>query len=121
MQMFMMTCQSFSSRNTRGVTAGPTVLTLGSSLGLYIVPTDQHKSFLRTLSSLVRTQENFSVGHSSQIAQSQARLTYTFFRDRFPKNKIHLIDMSTLLNLLSLRPRYHHPLGPGYHTNTQKL
>jgi hypothetical protein len=44
---------------------GPMVLTPGSSLGSYIAPTDQHKSFVRTLSSLMRTQENFSVGHPS--------------------------------------------------------
>jgi hypothetical protein len=51
------------------------VLTPGSSLGSYIVPTDQHGPFVRTLSSLMRTRENFPVGHSSQIALSQARLT----------------------------------------------
>jgi hypothetical protein len=28
---------------------------------------------------------------------------------------MHLIDMSTLLILLSIGPGYHHPLGPGYH------
>jgi hypothetical protein len=54
---------------------GPVVLTPGSSLGSYIVPIDQHESFVRTLSSLMRTRENFLVGHSSQISPSQARLT----------------------------------------------
>jgi hypothetical protein len=29
---------------------------------------------------------------------------------------MHLVDMSTLLILLSLGPGYLHPLGPGYHT-----
>jgi hypothetical protein len=53
----------------------PVVLTHGSSLGSYIVSTDQHKSFVHTLSSLMRTPENFPVGHPSQIALSQARLT----------------------------------------------
>jgi hypothetical protein len=33
----------------------PAVLTLGSSLGSYIVPKDQHESFVHTLSSLMRT------------------------------------------------------------------
>jgi hypothetical protein len=66
---------------------GPAVLTPGSSLGSYIVPTDQHESFVRTLSSLMRTQENFPVGHPSQIAPSQARLTWRFFRDRLPKKR----------------------------------
>jgi hypothetical protein len=42
---------------------GLAVLTPGSSLGSYIVPTDQHESFVRTLSSLMRTRENFPVGH----------------------------------------------------------
>ncbi len=89
---------------------GPTVLTPGSSLGSYIVPTDQHESFVRTLSSLMRTRENFPVGHPSQIAPSQARLTWRFFRDRLPKKKMHLVGMITLLILLSLGPG--HPI-PG--------
>jgi hypothetical protein len=89
---------------------GPAVLTPGSSLGSYIVPTHQHESFVRTLSSLMRTRENFPVGHPSQIALSQARLTWRFFRDRLPKKKMHLVGMITLLILLSLGPG--HPI-PG--------
>jgi hypothetical protein len=89
---------------------GPAVLTPGSSLGSYIVPTDQHESFVRTLSSLMHTRENFPVGHPSQIALSQARLTWRFFRDRLPKKKTHLVGMITLLILLSLGPG--HPI-PG--------
>jgi hypothetical protein len=85
---------------------GPVVLTPGSSLGSYIVLTDQHESFVRTLSSLMRTRENFSVGHPSQIAPSQAHLTWRFFRDRLPKKKMHLVCMNTLLILLSLGPGY---------------
>jgi hypothetical protein len=85
---------------------GPAVLTPDSSLGSYIVPTGQHKSFVRTLSSLMRTRENFPVGHSSQIALSQARLTWRFFRNRLPKKKMHLVGMNTLLILLSLRLGY---------------
>jgi hypothetical protein len=54
---------------------GLAVLTPGSSLGSYIISTDQHESFVRTLSSLMRTRENFPVGHPSQIAPSQERLT----------------------------------------------
>jgi hypothetical protein len=46
-------------------TPGPAVLTPGSPLGPYI-PTDQHESFVCTLSSLMRTRENFSDGHPSQ-------------------------------------------------------
>jgi hypothetical protein len=60
----------------------------------------------RTLSSLMRTRENFSVGHSSQIASSQARLTWRLFRDRLPKKKIQLVDIITLLILLGLGPGY---------------
>jgi hypothetical protein len=82
---------------------GPVVLTPSSSLGSYIVPTDQHGSFVHTLSSLMRTRENFSVGHPSQIAPSQAHLTWRFFRDRLPKKKTHIV--------LSLGPGYHHPRG----------
>jgi hypothetical protein len=58
---------------------GSAVLTPGSSLGSYIVPTDQHESFVRTLSSLMRTRENFPVDHPSQIAPSQACLTWRVF------------------------------------------
>ena len=83
---------------------GPAVLTPGSSLGSYIVPIDQHKSFVRTLFSLMRTRENFLVGHPSQIAPSQAHLTWRFFRDRLSKKKMHHVDMNTLLILISLGP-----------------
>jgi hypothetical protein len=89
----------------------PTVHTPGSSLGSYIVPIDQHESFVRTLSSLIRTRENFPVGHPSQIAPSQTHLTWRFFRDRLPKKKMHLVGMDTLLILLSLGPGHHHPRG----------
>jgi hypothetical protein len=81
---------------------GQAVLTPGSSLRSYIVP---------TLSSLMRTRENFLVGHPSQIAPSQARLTWRFFRDRLPKKKMHLVGMDTLLILLSIGPGYHHHMG----------
>jgi hypothetical protein len=64
----------------------------------------------------MRIRENFPVGHSSQIAPSQACLTWRFFRDRLPKKKMHLVDMSTLLILLSLGPGYPIP-GPGYHNS----
>jgi hypothetical protein len=63
---------------------------------------------VHTLSSLMRTQENFPVGHPSQIAPSQACLTWRFFRVGFRKKKMHLVDMITLLILLSLGPG--HPI-----------
>jgi hypothetical protein len=69
-------------------------------------PTDQHESFVRTLSSLMRTRENFLVGHPYQIAPSQAHLTWGFIRDRLLKKKMHLVGMNTPLILLSLGPRY---------------
>jgi hypothetical protein len=91
----------------RGVTPRPipglVVLTPGSSLRSYIVP---HGSFMHTLSSLKRTRENFLVSHPSQIAPSQAHLTWRLFRDRLPKKKMHLIGMNILLILLSLGPEY---------------
>jgi hypothetical protein len=89
----------------------PVVLTPDSSLGSYIVPIDQQESFVRTLSSLMRTRENFPVDHPSQIALSQACLTWRFFRDRLPKKKMHLVGIDTLLILLSLGLGYHHPRG----------
>jgi hypothetical protein len=89
----------------------PAVLTPGSSLGSYIIPTDQHESFKRNLSSLMRTRENFPVHHPSQIAPSQARLTWRFFQYSLPKKKMHLVGMDTLLIILSLGPGYHHPRG----------
>jgi hypothetical protein len=54
----------------------------------------------------MRTRENFSVGHPSQIASRQARLIWRFFRDRLPKKKMQLVGMNTLLILLSLGPGY---------------
>jgi hypothetical protein len=52
---------------------GPTVLTPGSSLGSYIIPTYQHKSFVRTLSSLMRTRENSqSVTHPKLLQAKHA-------------------------------------------------
>jgi hypothetical protein len=87
---------------------GSAVLTPGSSLGSYIVPTYQYEAFVHTLSSLMRTRENFPVGHPSQIAPSQAHLTCRLFRDMLPKKKMYLIDISTLLILLSFEPEYHH-------------
>jgi hypothetical protein len=42
----------------------------------------------------------------SQIAPSLARLTWRFFRDRILKKKMHLVDMITLLILLSLGSGY---------------
>jgi hypothetical protein len=50
---------------------GPVVVTPDSSLGSYIVPPDQHESFVRTLSSLMRTRENFPVGHPYKLLQAK--------------------------------------------------
>jgi hypothetical protein len=66
---------------------------------------------VRTLSSLMCTRENFTIDHTSQIAPSQARFTWRFFRDRLPKKKMHLVGMNALLILLNLGPEYHHPKG----------
>jgi hypothetical protein len=48
--------------------------------------------FVRTLSSLMCTRENFRVGHSSQIAPSHKRLTWRLFWDRLSKKKMHWYD-----------------------------
>jgi hypothetical protein len=106
-----MTLESALASVTPRPILGPAVLTPDSSLGSYIVPTDQHESFVRTLSSLMRTRENFPVGHPSQIAPSQACLTWKFIRDKLSKNKMHLVGMDTLLIILTLGPGYHHPRG----------
>jgi hypothetical protein len=54
-------------------TPGPVVLTPDSSLGSCIVPTDQHRSFVRTLSSLMRTQKTSrSVTHPKLLQDKQA-------------------------------------------------
>jgi hypothetical protein len=50
---------------------GLAVLTPSGSLGSYIVPKDQHESFVRTLSSLMRTRENFPVGHPPKLLQAK--------------------------------------------------
>jgi hypothetical protein len=68
----------------------------------------------------MRTRENFPVGYPSQIAPSQARLTWRIFRDRLPKKKMHLIGMDTLLILLTLGHDITFPL-PWYHNDILAL
>ena len=46
--------------------------------------------------------KNFPVGHPSQIAPGQARLTLEFFGHRLTEKKLQLVDMNILLILLSL-------------------
>jgi hypothetical protein len=87
---------------------GPVALTPDSYLGSYIVHTDQPGSFMHTLSSLMRTRENLPFDHSSQIAPSQTRLTWRFFRDMLPKKKMHIVGMNILLIMFSIGPGYHH-------------
>jgi hypothetical protein len=54
---------------------------------------------------------HFVLTHPSQIALSQACLTWRFLRDRLPKKKMHLVGMDTLSILLSLELGYHHHRG----------
>jgi hypothetical protein len=62
-----------------------------------------------TLCSLIHTQKTYlSITH--QIAPNQTRLIWRFFQNRLPK-KITLVDMNTLLILLSLRTGYHRQPG----------
>jgi hypothetical protein len=51
---------------------GPAVLTPVSSLVSYIVSTDQTDSFVRTMSSLMRTRENFSITHPKLLQAKHA-------------------------------------------------
>jgi hypothetical protein len=94
---------------------GPAVLTSGNSLGSYIVPTGQHGSFVRTLSSLMRTRENFPIGHPSQIAPIQARLTWRFFRDRLPKKEDAPYWCEYSINSIKPWARTSPSQGPRYH------
>jgi hypothetical protein len=66
-------------------------------------------SFLRTLSSHMRTREGLS--GRSPIAPSQARLILEFFKTGFRKRSCNLLVWVSLSILLSLGPRCHiHPL-----------
>jgi hypothetical protein len=47
-------------------TLGLVILTSSTTLGSQIIPTVQHESFVRIVSSLMSTLEDFPVGHSSQ-------------------------------------------------------
>jgi hypothetical protein len=69
-------------------------------------------SFLRTLSSLLRTREGL-VGRSP-IAPSQARLTLEFFMMGFQKRSCNLLVWVSLSILLNLRPGCH-TSGGGSH------
>jgi hypothetical protein len=100
---------------------GPTILTPGSSLGSYIVPTDQHKSFVRTLSSLMRTEKTSRSVTHPKLLQAKHAYTWRFFRDRSPKKKMHLVDMITLLILLSLEPGYPIPGARISHVENKAL
>jgi hypothetical protein len=62
-------------------------------------------SFLRALSSLMRTREGLS--GRSPIAPSQARLTLKFFVMGFWKRSCNLLVRVSLSILLSLGPRCH--------------
>jgi hypothetical protein len=90
---------------------GSMVLTPGSSLGSYIVPTDQLRSFCAHFVLTHAHPRKLLDRSPIQIAPSQARLTWRFFRDRLPKKKTHLVGMDTLLILLSIGPGNHHPRG----------
>ena len=64
--------------------------------------TDQHQSFLRTLSSLMRPRKELP--GRSPIAPGQTRLTLEFLRDGLLEKKLQLVGMSILLILLSPGP-----------------
>lgn len=54
-----------------------------------------------------KNQEDFSVGHSSQYCFGSNTLDIRYFRDRFSKNKMHIVGINVLSILLSLWPGYH--------------
>jgi hypothetical protein len=80
------------------------VLTPGSSVGHIFSPQTNTGLLCTLCRHSCAPEKNFPVSHPSQIAPSQARLTWRFFRDRPPKKKMHLVGMDTLLILLSLGP-----------------
>jgi hypothetical protein len=98
---------------SRLLEAGPAYIWLLSRT--YTVLTNQHKSFLHTLSSLVRTRDRAHPGRTSrsvthpQISPGQARLTSEFLGDRLPEKKLQLVDMSILSILLSPWAGVSHP------------
>jgi hypothetical protein len=94
---------------------GSTVLTPGSSLGSYIVHTDQQETFVRTLSSLMRTRENFLVDHPSQIAPRQARLTGGTSEIGFQKRRC-TCWYGYSINSIKPWARKLPSQGPGYHS-----
>lgn len=55
-------------------TPEPVVITPSSPLKSNIILIDQHESFIRTLSSLVRIQKNFMVGHPTQNCSEPSTL-----------------------------------------------
>jgi hypothetical protein len=63
----------------------------------------------------MRTRENFPVGHSSQIAPSQARLTCRFFRDRLLKKEDAPCWYGYSINSIKPWARKSPSQGPGYH------
>jgi hypothetical protein len=63
----MITCDTPS-------TPGQVILTPGSPLESKTVPIDQHASCVRTLSSLMRAREDFSIGYLSQDCSRSSTL-----------------------------------------------
>jgi hypothetical protein len=94
-------------------TPRPVVLTPDSFLGSLSSP-QTNTGLLCALcpQSCAPEKTSRSVTHP-KIDLGQTRLTYRFFRDRLPKNKIYLVGMSILSILLSLGPGYHMVSGDG--------
>jgi hypothetical protein len=63
----------------------------------------------------MRTEENFPVGHPSQIGPSQARLTWRFFRDRLPKKEDVPCWCGYYINSIKPWARKSPSQRPGYH------
>jgi hypothetical protein len=68
---------------------------------------------VRTLSSVMRTREDFPISHPSQNCSRLSTLDLEILLRRTSKKKMHLVGTSTLLILLSL--------GSGYHITCSKV
>jgi hypothetical protein len=89
---------------------------------------------MRTLSSLVRTGNNFPIGHPSSNHSRLSTFNLKFFSDELPEKKIYFVDMSILSILLSPGSGYHNiislvdrrqptfdPDGVHYSTTTKQV
>lgn len=68
---------------------------------------------MRNLFSLIRIRENLPVSRILNCFNPNI-FNLEIFRNRLPKNKIHIVGMNNLLILLNIEPGYHY--RSGYHS-----